>query len=132
MSECQQCPKNTISTAGADSCTPCETGQQANSQKTQCGKQTIIEKNIHNNEKLSFKISLNQISIQVSIAQSNLQTLQTPAKVEPTKTVLCQSVNSVQKTLSVKRVLDCACLVLNDLLPMEIKQNAVNYMYIVL
>ena len=42
MSECQQCPENTISTAGADSCTPCETGQQANSQKTQCGKK--IEK----------------------------------------------------------------------------------------
>ena len=131
MSECQQCSENTISTAGADSCTLCDTGQQANSQKTQCGKQTIIKKNKYQNEKLSFKISLNQISIQVSIAQSNLETLQSPAKVAPTKTVLCQSVNCVQKTPSVKRVLDCASLVLNDLLPMEIEQNAVIYMYIV-
>ena len=88
-------------------------------------------KNRYHNEKLSLKISLNQRRFHVSKAQSNLEKLQIPAKVAPTKTVLCQSVNSVQKTPSVKRVLDCASLAHKDLLPMETEQNAVIFEYIV-
>ena len=88
-------------------------------------------KNRYHNEKISLKISLNQRSFQVSIAQSNLENLQTPAKVAPTKRALCQSVNNVQKTQLVKRVLNCACLAHKDLLPMETEQNAVIFEYIV-
>ena len=53
------------------------------------------------------------------------KTIQIPAKVALTETVLCQSVKSVQKTLSVKRVLDCAWLANQDLLLTKIKLNAV-------
>ena len=44
---------------------------------------------------------------------------------EPTETVPCSSVNSVPQTLTVQRVLDCAQLVLKDLLQVQIEQNAV-------
>ena len=43
----------------------------------------------------------------------------------PTETVLCQSVNSVQITHTVQRVLDCVRLALQDLLLTRTGQNAV-------
>ena len=42
MSECQKCPENSVSTEGADSCTICKPGLEANSQKTQCGKYLLV------------------------------------------------------------------------------------------
>ena len=38
MNECAVCPDNKISTGGAALCTPCEAGQEPNSERTACGK----------------------------------------------------------------------------------------------
>ena len=37
QTSCEKCVENTISTEGADSCTPCDTGFLANRNKTKCG-----------------------------------------------------------------------------------------------
>ena len=38
MTECTGCEMNTISAAGAESCTACGVGHKANTDKSQCGK----------------------------------------------------------------------------------------------
>ena len=38
MNVCAECPDNTISTGGADSCTSCEAGKEPNSDQSACRK----------------------------------------------------------------------------------------------